>query len=76
MLFRSVTTNFTTFHDQIEDKITEVIAEIDPSSLAEKIKLLIESPDMGDCLCENLKCKVTDNTDEIDKVYALINNDA
>lgn len=68
-----VTTNFTTVHDQIEDTVTGLIAQADPPSLAEKIGLLIDSPEMRDTLSHNLKSWCCDDKNELNRFYALVN---
>jgi glycosyltransferase involved in cell wall biosynthesis len=69
-----VATNFTTVRDQIEDGITGLIAEIDAASIMDKIKQLIDSPEMRRTLSNHLKERAAGNECELNKFNDLINS--
>jgi glycosyltransferase involved in cell wall biosynthesis len=69
-----IATNFTTVRDQIDDGITGLIAEINAVSIAYKIKMLIESPELRKNLNDQLKERTAGNEGELNKFYSLINS--
>lgn len=67
-----VATKFTTVHDQLEDGVTALLAEIDAASVAEKIEQLFLDEKLAESLTENLKNIKLGNEEEIEKFYALL----
>ncbi len=65
-------TNFNTVKDQIEDKKTGLIAEMNPKSIAENLILLIKDRDLRYQLSINLKKEKLGTEQEIVKLYELI----
>ena len=68
-----VCTEFSTVHGQIEDGVTGLIAGMDAASLADKIKLLAENSLLRQKLTANLREQSVGNEGEIEKFYALLN---
>jgi len=68
-----VCAEFSTVRDQIEDGVTGLIAGMDAASLADKIKRLADNPGLREKLNANLREKAAGNENEIEKFYALLN---
>ena len=66
-----VTTAFTTVADQIEDGVTGSVAEIDASSIAEKLSALLSDAGLRARYTQNLQ-SYAGNASEIEKFYALL----
>ena len=67
-----VCTKFPTVYDQLTDGETALLAEINATSIAEKIEALLNSEELCKTLSENLKKEKCGNEEEIDKFYALL----
>lgn len=67
-----VTTKFTTVFDQLEDEKTALLAEIDASSVAEKIIRLINNKELQQTLSRNLSLQKQGNEEELQKFYELL----
>lgn len=67
-----VVTNFSSAKDQIDDRHTGLIAEMNGAAVAEKIELLINNDLLMKKLSKNLKDSAKGNEQEIEKFYNLI----
>ena len=63
-----ITTNFETVKEQIKHEYTGLISEMDPKSLAEKIKVLIENKNLRDFFAKNLELEDL-NDDESLRIF-------
>ncbi len=67
-----LTTKFSTVYDQLEDGVTAVLADIDATSVAQKLEQLFVDEKFVRTLSENLKKIKLGNEEEIEKFYALL----
>ncbi len=67
-----VVTNFSTVTDQFENRVNASICEINPTSLANAIWNLYNDNDLSNSYVDYLKRHRTDNTQEIEKLYSLL----
>lgn len=67
-----VVTNFSTVHDQFEDRVNALIADFLPENIALKITKLFDDEELRDLLVTNLKKSVSDNSREVNKLYSLL----
>jgi glycosyltransferase involved in cell wall biosynthesis len=67
-------TNFSTVKNQIKHMENGLITEINPESLANGIKLIMENNGLRDKLINNLLNEDMDTQQEINKLYQIINN--
>lgn len=68
-----ITTNFSTVHDQMKDRVTGVITDMDASSLAQGILDTIHDKQLQESIYKNLETMAAGNEDELDKFYSIIN---
>lgn len=66
-----VVTNFSTVHDQFEDRINASICEMKPASIADAIEELINDSELRERYISNLEATRQDNSSEINKLYAI-----
>ena len=69
-----VVTRFSTVNDQFEDRINASIAEMNGADVAEKIMELIDTPSLRASYTDYLAAHVTDNSDEVEKLYQFLEN--
>lgn len=68
-----VLTNFSSAYEHIINNKTGLISEITPESLAQNIALLIKNRELQNRFIDNLKNNNLDNSNEIEKIYCLLN---
>lgn len=66
-----VVTNFSTVYDQFEDRVNASICEMIPESLADAIEELLRNEQLQMCYQKYLRQHITDNSSEVNKLYAL-----
>lgn len=67
-----VVTNFSTVHDQFQDKINATICEMNPVAIADAIQELAEDENLRSNYIKHLQTHKIDNTSEINKIYQLL----
>lgn len=67
-----VVTNFSTVYDQFEDRKTALICNMDPIDIADKIRMLIDSPELRNELSSNLKKEKVGNTEQAEVFESLL----
>lgn len=67
-----VVTNFTTVHDQFEDRVNASICEMNAVSAYKSIIELIEHPEIAKRYSDYLADHIVDNSDEVNKLYKLV----
>lgn len=72
LLKPAVVTNFSTVGDQFENGVNATICEMTPGALADGIMELLSNPSLQKKYRDNLLNQRSDNTAEINKLYALI----
>lgn len=70
-----VITNFSSAKDQIKDKITGLVAEMNAEAIAEKLMQLYHEEDTRMKLKANLRQEKLGNENEIEKLYQIINEE-
>lgn len=68
-----VITNFSSAKDQIKDKITGLVAEMNAEAIAEKLMQLYHEEGTRMILKANLRQEKLGNENEIEKIYQIIN---
>lgn len=68
-----VTTNFTGANEQVINRINGLICDINVDSIYKAIKKLLDDDKLYKKIKLNLSNEIIDNTNEIDKLYNLIN---
>ena len=69
-----VATNFTVVHNQIKDRKNGLIVSMNPQAIYEGIKEIIENNNLKEYLCKNLSIENIGTEEEINKLYAIIDN--
>lgn len=69
-----VVTNFSTVNDQFTDRYNASICQMNPESIADAIEELLNNKDLQKHYAENLLAERKDNSDQIQKLYAIIND--
>lgn len=67
-----VVTNFSTVHDQFENRVNANICEMTHESLADAIEDLLKHPEKQKQYSKFLKEHIYDNSSEVEKLYQLI----
>lgn len=67
-----VVTNFSTVYDQFTDRSNASICEMNSEDIADKILELVQDPILRSKYINTLHDSVTDNSNEIKKLYALL----
>jgi glycosyltransferase involved in cell wall biosynthesis len=67
-----VAANYLSAHEQLAEGKFGLIAEINPESLYEKIKLLTDNPDLRENLSKTLSRENFGNENEIEKFYGIL----
>ncbi len=67
-----VVTNFSTVKDQFEDRVNALITPFSPDDIALNIQLLLNDEILRKYLIKNLKSKISDNSNEINKLYSFL----
>ncbi len=67
-----VVTNFSTVHDQFEDRLNASICEMTVEDATNKITELIHNTSLRQSYIDYLKQHIVDNSNEIEKIYSLL----
>lgn len=67
-----VVTNFSTVHDQFEDRVNASICEMTVEDATDKITELIHNTSLRQSYIDYLKQHIVDNSNEIEKIYSLL----
>ena len=67
-----VVTNFSTVHDQFEDRVNASICEMTVEDATDKITELIHNASLRQSYIDYLKQHIVDNSNEIEKIYSLL----
>ena len=67
-----VVTNFSTVHDQFEDRVNASICEMTVEDATDKITELIHNTNLRQSYIDYLKQHIVDNSNEIEKIYSLL----
>lgn len=67
-----VVTNFSTVHDQFEDRLNASICEMTVEDATDKITELIHNTSLRQSYIDYLKQHIVDNSNEIEKIYSLL----
>jgi glycosyltransferase involved in cell wall biosynthesis len=67
-----VVTNFSTVHDQFENRVNASICDMDPTSVANSIYELIVDKNLRMAYTKYLENNILDNSNEVNKLYKLI----
>lgn len=67
-----VVTNFSTVHDQFENRVNATICKMTPKAIADAIEELAMNEDLRQRYISYLASHKVDNTDEINKLYQLL----
>lgn len=67
-----VVTNFSTVHDQFENRVNATICEMKPKAIANAIEELAMNAELRQRYISYLASHKVDNTDEINKLYQLL----
>lgn len=65
-------TNFSTVHDQFENRVNATICEMKPKAIANAIEELAMNAELRQRYISYLASHKVDNTDEINKLYQLL----
>ena len=67
-----VVTNFSTVHDQFEDRVNASICEMTVEDATDKVTELIHNASLRQSYIDYLKQHIVDNSNEIEKIYSLL----
>ena len=67
-----VVTNFSTVHDQFEDRVNASICEMTVEDATDKVTELIHNANLRQSYIDYLKQHIVDNSNEIEKIYSLL----
>lgn len=67
-----VVTNFSTVHDQFEDRVNASICEMTVEDATDKVTELIHNTNLRQSYIDYLKQHIVDNSNEIEKLYSLL----
>ena len=67
-----VVTNFSTVYDQFENRVSGTICEMDGESVYKSIRELMNQAELRDSYTTYLRNHVIDNTDEVRKLYDIL----
>lgn len=67
-----VVTNFSTVHDQFEDRVNASICDFSPKTLANSIIELVTNSKLSDKYINYLRTHLIDNKSEVEKLYQMI----
>ena len=67
-----VVTNFSTVHDQFEDRLNASICEMTVEDATNKVTELIHNASLRQSYIDYLKQHIVDNSNEIEKIYSLL----
>lgn len=67
-----VVTNFSTVHDQFEDRVNASICEMTVEDATDKVTELIHNTNLRQSYTDYLKQHIVDNSNEIEKLYSLL----
>ena len=67
-----VVTNFSTVHDQFEDRVNASICEMTVEDATDKLTELIHNASLRQSYIDYLKQHIVDNSNEIEKIYSLL----
>lgn len=67
-----VTTNFTGANEQIKHEVTGLVCDISEEEIYLALKRLLDNKDLFDNIKKNLEKEIVDSTNEISKLYTLL----
>nr|WP_315390941.1 glycosyltransferase [uncultured Prevotella sp.] len=67
-----VVTNFSTVHDQFEDRVNASICEMTVEDATDKVTELIHNASLRQSYIDYLRQHIVDNSNEIEKIYSLL----
>ena len=67
-----IVTNFSTVHDQFENKINASICKMDGKAIGDAIIELINNTKLRQSYIDNLSSNIMDNSTEVEKLYRFL----